>query len=197
MSGGAVSWREPMVCAQLTSVAVQLMRREMAAGADQPTSALLAADSDRGSVEEPTMPRPLPDYLKVGFSPVGPIISMSDSRGPSHDDEPYIWKGRYEIIELRSQPITNEYVIRNANDTYNGCKVTPRRLASLRGPLRVNDPARPWRGWRARRRPNDGEESTGADFCDRGDKDMVRSKARLHQLRSWSTADAGRCRATG
>ena len=71
MSGGAVGWREPMVCAQLTSVACTLMRWEMAAGADQPTSALLAADSDRGSVEEPTMPRPLPDYLKAGVLPGG------------------------------------------------------------------------------------------------------------------------------
>ena len=97
-----------------------LMRWEMAADADQPSSALLAADSNRGTVEEPTLPRPLPDYLKAGVLPggshhfdVGQPVSYAD------DDEPDIWKGGYEIIELPI-PADHEpqYVIRNANDTY-------------------------------------------------------------------------------
>ena len=44
-----------------------LMSWEMAADADQPTSALLAADSNRGTVEEPTMPPPLRDPMMVSM----------------------------------------------------------------------------------------------------------------------------------
>ena len=98
-----------------------LMRWEMAAAADQPSSALLPAVSDRGNVEEPTTPRPLGDFLKAGILPggshhfdVGQPVSYAD------DDEPDIWKGGYEIIEL---PIRADhepqYVIRNASETYN------------------------------------------------------------------------------
>jgi hypothetical protein len=98
-----------------------LMRWEVAADIDQPSSALLAAASDRGTVEEPTMPRHSRDHLKGGVFPrgahhfdVGQPVSYAD------DDEPDTWKGGYEIIEL-PVPADHEpqYVIRNANDTYN------------------------------------------------------------------------------
>jgi len=89
--------------------------------ADQPSSALPAAALDRGAVEEPAMPGPLRDHLKgevlsrgSHHFDVGQPVSYAD------DDEPDIWKGGYEIIQL-PVPTDHEpqYVIRNANDTYN------------------------------------------------------------------------------
>ena len=98
-----------------------LMRWEMAENADEPSSALIAPDPDRRTAEEPTMHRPLRDYLKGGdlaggshHFDVGQPVSYAD------DLEPDVWKGGYEIIEL-PEPVDHEpqYVIRNADEPYN------------------------------------------------------------------------------
>jgi hypothetical protein len=46
-----------------------LMNWDIRSEADQPSSALLATAPNRGTVEEPTMPRPLRDNLKGGVLP--------------------------------------------------------------------------------------------------------------------------------
>jgi hypothetical protein len=98
-----------------------LMRWEIAVDTDQPSAALLATASKRGTAGEPRLPLPARDYLPGGVLPdrlhhfdVGQPVSYAD------DVEPDIWKGGYEIIELPI-PADHEpqYVIRNAHDTYN------------------------------------------------------------------------------
>jgi hypothetical protein len=97
------------------------MKWDIAVDADQPTSILLTAASKRATAEEPTVPLPVSDHLEGGVLPtgshqfdVGQPVSYAD------DGSPDIWKGGYEIIEL-PDPTDHEpqYVIRNANKTYN------------------------------------------------------------------------------
>jgi len=97
-----------------------LMRWELADDADQPSPALLAPALKRGIAKEPTMPLPLHDH-KGRVVPVGSHhFDMGQPVSYAEDDRPDIWKGGYEIIGL-SDPADHEpqYVIRNANDTYN------------------------------------------------------------------------------
>lgn len=98
-----------------------LMRWELAVDADQPSSPLLAPASRPRTADESMLPLPARDYLKRGVLAnrlhhfdVGQPVSYAD------DDDPDIWKGGYEIIELPA-PVEHEpqYVIRNPDEPYN------------------------------------------------------------------------------
>jgi hypothetical protein len=98
-----------------------LMRWELAVDADQPSAALPATASKRGTADEPILPPPLRDYLTGGVLPdglhhfdVGQPVSYAD------DGEPDIWKGGYEIIG-RPASVDHEphYVFRSADESYN------------------------------------------------------------------------------
>jgi hypothetical protein len=97
-----------------------LMKWDIRVDAVQPSSSLLAAASNRGTIEAPTRPLPVFNHER-GVLPVGSHhFDVGQPVSYADDGEPDIWKGGYEIIEL-SVPTDHEpqYVIRNANDTYN------------------------------------------------------------------------------
>ena len=98
-----------------------LMRWDLAVDADQPSSALPATASKPGTAEEPMLPLPARDYLRLGVLPVGSHhFDVGQPVSYADDGEPDNWKGGYEIIELPA-PVDHEpqYVIRNADEPYN------------------------------------------------------------------------------
>jgi hypothetical protein len=97
------------------------MKWDIAVGADQPPLTLLTPASNRGTVEEPTVPLLMPDYLEGRVIPTGSHqFNVGQPVAYADDGTPDTWQGGYEIIEL-PDPTDHEpqYVIRNANDTYN------------------------------------------------------------------------------
>ena len=67
------------------------------------------------------MPLPSSDFRGGGVLPNGLYhFDVGQPVSYANDDEPDCWKGGYEILELLV-PADHEpqYVIRNANDTYN------------------------------------------------------------------------------
>ena len=97
-----------------------LMHWNVPFAADQPRSVLVAIASKIGNADEPSIPRPteLPacDVLAGGSHhfDVGQPVSYAD------DEQPDLWMGGYEIIGLCDpEDHERQYVIRNANDSYN------------------------------------------------------------------------------
>jgi hypothetical protein len=98
-----------------------LMKWHLVADVDQPCSAMPVTASRRRRADEPALPLPLRDDLKSRVLPVGPHhFDVGQPVSYADNDQPDMWRGGYEIIEL-SAPADHEaqYVIRNADEPYN------------------------------------------------------------------------------